>query len=183
MTRRSGSRLRRHFAICRSCFRLPRAMCARGIGRGVGQVEVFEGVGVAECGCDRESEEVTDASDVSAGGVDSWRMRSSRRARGFSRAATQGKSRLKTSCDTTRPRRPALSTSMRSQLPAEPYRGPVHRPALLRSGRHRSHQPQGAGQHDPPLHHLAEQAHRRYSLAHRRHAGPTSPETRRRQRR
>jgi transposase len=36
----------------------------------------------------------------------------------------------------------------------------VHRPALLRAGRHRPRQPQGAGQHDPPLHHLAEQAHR-----------------------
>lgn len=32
------------------------------------------------------------------------------------------------------------------------------RPALLRAGRHRPRQPQGTGQHDPPLHHLAEQA-------------------------
>jgi hypothetical protein len=43
---------------------------------------------------------------------------------------------------------------------AEPYRGPVHRPALLRIGRHRPRQPQGAGQHNPPLHHLAKQARR-----------------------
>jgi hypothetical protein len=35
-------------------------------------------------------------------------------------------------------------------------RSPVHRPALLRPGRHRPPQPQSAGQHDPPLHHLAE---------------------------
>jgi transposase len=47
------------------------------------------------------------------------------------------------------------------QLLAEPHRGPVHRPSLLRTGRHRPCQPQGAGQHDPPLHHLAEQARRR----------------------
>ena len=44
------------------------------------------------------------------------------------------------------------------QLVAQPHRSPVHSPALLRSRRHRSCQPQGAGQHDPPLHHLAEQA-------------------------
>ena len=47
------------------------------------------------------------------------------------------------------------------QLLAQPHRGPVHRPALLRPRRHRPRQPQGAGQHDPPLHHLAEQARRR----------------------
>ena len=40
---------------------------------------------------------------------------------------------------------------------AQPHRGPVHRPAL-RTPRHRPHQPQGTGQHDPPLHHLAKQA-------------------------
>lgn len=56
-------------------------------------------------------------------------------------------------------------------LVAEPHRGPVHRLALLHPRRHRPRQPQRARQHDPPLHHLAEQAHRRYSLAHHRHAG------------
>jgi transposase len=35
-------------------------------------------------------------------------------------------------------------------------RGPVHRPALLRPRRHRPPQPRRAGQHDPPLHRLAE---------------------------
>jgi hypothetical protein len=34
---------------------------------------------------------------------------------------------------------------------------PVHRAALLRARRHRPRQPQGAGQHDPPVHHLAQQ--------------------------
>lgn len=33
--------------------------------------------------------------------------------------------------------------------------GPVHRPALLHPRRHRPHQPQRAGKHDPPLRHLA----------------------------
>lgn len=47
------------------------------------------------------------------------------------------------------------------QLLAEPDRGPVHRPALLRPRRYRPSQPQGPGQHDPPLHHLAEQARQR----------------------
>ncbi|MGP4028826.1 IS630 family transposase [Actinomadura sp. 3N407] len=42
------------------------------------------------------------------------------------------------------------------QLLAEPHRGPVHRPALFHPRRHRPRQPQRAGQHDPPLHHLAE---------------------------
>nr|WP_241757671.1 hypothetical protein [Streptomyces sp. WAC00263] len=41
------------------------------------------------------------------------------------------------------------------QLLAQPHRGPVHRPALLHPRRHRPRQPQGTGQHDPPLHHLA----------------------------
>jgi hypothetical protein len=40
---------------------------------------------------------------------------------------------------------------------AQPDRGPVHRPALLRARRHRPPQPPRAGQHDPPLHHLAQQ--------------------------
>ena len=39
---------------------------------------------------------------------------------------------------------------------AQPDRGPVPSPALLRPRRHRPRQPQGAGLHDPPLHHLAE---------------------------
>ena len=39
---------------------------------------------------------------------------------------------------------------------AQPDRGPVPGPALLRPRRHRPRQPQGAGLHDPPLHHLAE---------------------------
>jgi transposase len=39
---------------------------------------------------------------------------------------------------------------------------PVNRPALLRPRRDGSCQPQGAGQHDPPLHHLAKQARRRH---------------------
>ena len=34
---------------------------------------------------------------------------------------------------------------------------PVHRLALLRARRHRPRHPQGAGQHDPPVHHLAQQ--------------------------
>lgn len=45
-------------------------MGTRALGGAVGQVAVFEGVGVAECCCDRESEEVADTSDVPAGGVD-----------------------------------------------------------------------------------------------------------------
>ena len=43
---------------------------------------------------------------------------------------------------------------------AQPHRGPVHRPALLRPGRHRPPQPRRASQHDPPLHRLAEPARR-----------------------
>jgi transposase len=33
----------------------------------------------------------------------------------------------------------------------------VHGPAVLRARRHRPRHPQGAGQHDPPVHHLAQQ--------------------------
>ncbi len=40
---------------------------------------------------------------------------------------------------------------------AQPYRGPVHRAAVLRVGQHRSPQPPRPGLDDPPLHHLAEQ--------------------------
>ena len=51
----------------------------------------------------------------------------------------------------------------------KPHRGPVHRPALLRARRHRPRQPQGAGQHDPPVHHLAQQPRlRRTAPPHRR---------------
>ena len=41
-------------------------------------------------------------------------------------------------------------------LMAQPNRGPVPSPPLLRPRRHRPRQPQRAGLHDPPLHHLAE---------------------------
>jgi hypothetical protein len=41
-------------------------------------------------------------------------------------------------------------------LLAQPDRSPVHRPALLRPGRHRPRHAQRAGQHDPPVHHLAQ---------------------------
>lgn len=47
------------------------------------------------------------------------------------------------------------------QLLAQPRRGPVHRPALLHPRRHRPRHPQGTGQHDPPLHHLAKPPRRR----------------------
>ena len=47
-------------------------------------------------------------------------------------------------------------------------RGAVHGVALLRAGRHRP-RPQGAGQHDPPVHHLAQQpCIRRTAPPHRR---------------
>jgi hypothetical protein len=76
-------------------------------------------------------------------------------------------------CPHTLSERAALVDGLRlgnySQLLAEPHRGPVHRPALLRAGRHRPHQPQGAGQHDPPLHHLAEQARCRRTPPRGRH--------------
>ena len=48
-------------------------------------------------------------------------------------------------------------------------RGPVHRAAVLRPRRHRPRQPPRAGQHDPPLHHLAQQPRlRRTATAHHR---------------
>jgi hypothetical protein len=47
------------------------------------------------------------------------------------------------------------------QFVAESHRGPVHCAALLRSGWDGPSQPQGAGQHDPPLHHLAQQPRHR----------------------
>ena len=56
-------------------------------------------------------------------------------------------------------------------LLAQPHRGPVHRAALLRPRRHRPPQPQGAGQHDPPLHHLAQQPRRRPTTTPHRRPG------------
>ena len=45
----------------------------------------------------------------------------------------------------------------------------VHGAAVPRAGRHRPPQPQGAGQHDPPVHHLAQQpCLRRTTPPHRR---------------
>jgi hypothetical protein len=42
---------------------------------------------------------------------------------------------------------------------------PVHRAAVLRPRRHRPRQPPGAGQHDPPVHHLAQQPRLRRTTA------------------
>jgi transposase len=56
-------------------------------------------------------------------------------------------------------------------LVAEPCRGPVHCAALLRAGWHRSCQPPRAGQHDPPLHHLAQQPRLRRTTTPHRGAG------------
>ena len=51
----------------------------------------------------------------------------------------------------------------------KPRRGAVHGPAVLRARRHRPRQPQGAVQHDPPVHHLAQQPRlRRTAPPHRR---------------
>ena len=51
----------------------------------------------------------------------------------------------------------------------KPYRGAVHGAAVLRARRHRPRQPQRAGQHDPPVHHLAQQPRlRRTTPPHRR---------------
>ena len=51
----------------------------------------------------------------------------------------------------------------------KPHRGAVHGAAVLRARRHRPRQPQGAGQHDPPVHHLAQQPRlRRTAPPHRR---------------
>ena len=54
--------------------------------------------------------------------------------------------------------------------------GPVHRAALLRPGRHRPRQPQGAGQHDPPLHHLAKPTTPTTPGSVRSSPGPTLPD-------
>ena len=51
----------------------------------------------------------------------------------------------------------------------KPHRSAVHRLAVLHAGRHRPRQPQRAGQHDPPVHHLAQQPRlRRTAPPHRR---------------
>ena len=51
----------------------------------------------------------------------------------------------------------------------KPHRGAVHGVAVLRAGWHRPCQPQGAGQPDPPVHHLAQQPRlRRTTPPHRR---------------
>lgn len=46
------------------------------------------------------------------------------------------------------------------QLLTQPHRGQVHRPALRRAGRYQPRQPRGTGQHEPSIHHLAEQERR-----------------------
>ena len=56
----------------------------------------------------------------------------------------------------------------------KPHRGPVHRAALLRARRHRPRQPQGTGQHDPPLHHLAQQPRLRRTTPPDRRPGKRS---------
>jgi transposase len=53
-------------------------------------------------------------------------------------------------------------------------RGPVHRAAVLRARRNRPCQPQGPGQHDPPLHHLAQQPRLRRTPPPRRQPGKHS---------
>ena len=51
----------------------------------------------------------------------------------------------------------------------KPRRGAVHGPAVLRAGWHRPRQPRRTGQHDPPVHHLAQQPRlRRTTPPHRR---------------
>jgi transposase len=66
-------------------------------------------------------------------------------------------------------RRDRLHTDQ--QLLAQPHRGPVHGPALLHPRRHGPHRPQGTGQHDPPLHHLAKPPCRRPAPTSRRRQG------------
>jgi transposase len=55
-------------------------------------------------------------------------------------------------------RRPQRRVGLRAVLRilAQPHRGPVHGPALLRPRRHRPWVPRGAGAHDPALHRLAQ---------------------------
>jgi transposase len=54
---------------------------------------------------------------------------------------------------------------------AEPHRGAVHRAAVFRARRDRPRHPQGAGQHDPPVHHLAQQPCLRRTTPPRRRPG------------
>ena len=51
---------------------------------------------------------------------------------------------------------------------------PVNRPALLRARRHRPSQPSRTGQHDPPVHHLAQQPRLRRTTPPGRHPGKRS---------
>jgi hypothetical protein len=53
-------------------------------------------------------------------------------------------------------------------------RGPVHGAAVLRARRHRPRQPQGAGQHDPAVHHLAQQPRLRRTTPPDRQPGKRS---------
>jgi Major Facilitator Superfamily len=57
---------------------------------------------------------------------------------------------------------------------AEPHRGPVHRAALLRPRRHRPHQPQRTGEHDPPVHHPAQRPRLRRQAAPHHQPGTRS---------
>jgi hypothetical protein len=52
-----------------------------------------------------------------------------------------------------------IAYTPRQRVLVKPDRGPVHRAAVLRPRRHRPRQPPAAGQHDPPVHHLAQQPH------------------------
>jgi transposase len=56
----------------------------------------------------------------------------------------------------------------------KPHRGAVHGVAVLHAGRHRPCQPQRAGQHDPPVHHLAQQPRLRRTTSPHRRAGKRS---------
>jgi transposase len=53
----------------------------------------------------------------------------------------------------------------------KPRGGAVHRPAVLRPRRHRPHQPPRTSQHDPPLHHLAQQPCLRRTTPPHHHPG------------
>ena len=56
----------------------------------------------------------------------------------------------------------------------KPDRSPVHGAAVLRARRHRPRQPQGAGQHDPAVHHLAQQPRLRRTTPPDRQPGKRS---------
>jgi hypothetical protein len=53
-------------------------------------------------------------------------------------------------------------------------RGAVHRAAVLRTGRHRPRQPPRTGEHDPPVHHLAQQPRLRRATSPNRRPGKRS---------